>query len=178
MKIKAIILLSLTVIAVSCNNKQSLQEFYVAKHEDNNYKAVDLPTSLLISDETQLEPEQQETLKTIKKVNILAFPAKEGKLEQMNKEREEVAEILADEKYNFLVKYGSPENKAELYYLGDEDNIDELIVVGYSEKQGFGVARVLGDDMNPGAIMKLIKSMEGDDINQDGFNQVKQLFLE
>ena len=44
---------------------------------------------------------------------------------------------------------------SSLKYIGDDSEIDELIVFGVSPEYGFAIVRVLGDDMELSKIMKL-----------------------
>lgn len=49
--------------------------------------------------------------------------------------------------------------------MGEEDSIDEIIIYGNDEDKGFALARILGDDMNVGEIVKLAKSVGSGDVN-------------
>ncbi len=161
---------------VSCENETSLQEFYVENQNDKQYLAFDIPASLLTGENSKLTAEQKATLETIRKVNILGFPKKEENAAIFEQEQEKLSKILKSDKYNLLMKYGGGNRKAELYYLGEEDAIDELIVFGSDEEKGFGIARVTGDDMNPEAIIKLFKSFEKGDLNVDGLQNLNTMF--
>ena len=161
-----IILLSLGV--VSCDNETTLQEFYVEHQNDNQYLAFDIPASLLTGDNSALNAEQKATLETIKKVNILGFPLKGDNKETFEEEKERLSSILKADKYKQLMRYGGGTKKAELYYLGEEDAIDELIVFGSDDEKGFGIARLTGDDMNPEALIRLLKSFQDGELDISG----------
>ena len=122
-----IILVLLSLGLVSCDNETTLQEFYVEHQNDNQYLAFDIPASLLTGDNSALNAEQKATLETIKKVNVLGFPLKEENKETYETEKERLTSILKADKYKQLMRYGGGNRKAELYYLGEEDAIDELI---------------------------------------------------
>ena len=158
------------VIILSCNNNPSLQEYYVENQEDENFVAIDVPASMFPKLET-MDEEQKATVNSIKKINVLALKAKED-INKFEEEKVKLDEIFKDKKYQLLMKYGGGTRKAELYFTGDEDAIDELIVYGYDNEKGLGVARVLGDDMNPQNIMNLIKSLERGDLNLDGLKEL------
>lgn len=155
-------------VFISCDNDTSLQEYYVQNQENQQFMAIDIPASLLSADVANLDAEQKATLETIKKVNLMAFPINEENEATYEQEREKLASILQDEKYKTLIKYGGGTRKAELYYLGEEDAIDEFIVFGSDAEKGFAVARVLGDDMEPAALIKLVRSFNKGDINIEG----------
>ncbi len=168
MKKATVILLLLTLGFVSCNNEKTLQEFYVEHQNDNQYLAFDIPASLLTGENSALNAEQKATLETIRKVNILGFPLKGENKEAYETEKERLTSILKTDKYKQLMRYGGGTRKAELYYLGEDDAIDELIVFGSDDEKGFGIARLTGNDMNPGALIKLLKSFENGEINVAG----------
>ncbi len=176
MKKTVLILVLLTLGLVSCENETSLQEFYVENQNDKQYLAFDIPASLLTGENSKLTAEQKATLETIRKVNILGFPKKAENEVAFQEEQEKLSKILKSDKYNLLMKYGGGERKAELYYMGEEDAIDELIVFGSDEEKGFGIARVTGDDMNPEAIIKLFKSFEKGDLDVQGLQNFNTMF--
>lgn len=176
MKNTVLILVLLSLGLVSCENETSLQEFYVENQNDNQYLAFDIPASLLTGENSKFTPEQKATLETIRKVNILGFPKKAENEAAFEEEQEKLSRILKSDKYNLLMKYGGGNRKAELYYLGEEDAIDEIIVFGSDQEKGFGVARVTGDAMNPEDIIKLFKSIEEGDLNVQGLQNLNTMF--
>ncbi|MFD1095726.1 DUF4252 domain-containing protein [Salegentibacter chungangensis] len=170
---KSFKILILAIAAVSfaaCNNDPSLQEYYVSNQEDSKFIAIDMPTSMFANADS-LDEEHRATLESVKKVNVLAFPLEQGK-EALEAEKAELQNILKNDKYQLLMKYGSNGKKAEVYFTGKEDAIDELIVFGYDDTRGVGVARVLGEDMDPAKIMKLIRSLEEGDLNVKGIKGI------
>lgn len=169
-------MLLIVLMAVSCNNQESLQEFYVEKQEAENYNALDLSTNLLLNDNVELEPQQEKTLKTIKKINILAYPVDETNKVAYQNEQKELAEVLKNGAYETLFKFNTEGINIEFFYSGNEESIDELIAVAKDDEKGFAVARVLGDDMKPGDMLKLLKSLEKEEINSGGLEQISQIF--
>ena len=172
--LKIIPLLLLVALLNSCDNGKSLQKYYVENQEDSDFLAVDVPTSLFTNSEN-LDADQKETLETIKKINVLALE-KQVDPEKYETEKLKLDEIFKDEKYQLLMKYGGSDKKAELYFTGDEDAIDELIVYGYDNDRGLGVARVLGKDMNPQKIMEMMRSFEKGDVDVSGIKGVIDIF--
>lgn len=172
MKKTALILVLLGLGVVSCNNETTLQEFYVEHQSDNQYLALDIPASLLTGKNSVLTAEQRATLETIKKVNILGFPLKGENKEIYEAEKAKLTNILKADKYQQLMRYGGGTKKAELYYLGEEEAIDELIVFGSDDEKGFGIARLTGNDMDPEALIRLLKSFEKGEIDVSGLPQL------
>lgn len=66
-------------------------------------------------------------------------------------------------------------NKITLYYIGEPDAIDEVIAFGYSDKEGLGIARVLGDEMNINAIMNMVENAKVD-LKHFDFGQINSFF--
>lgn len=173
MKNSIIFLAILAALFTSCNNETTLQEYYVNNQEDKDFIAVDIPASLMANAEN-LSLEEKKTMETIKKINLLAVPNKKGNEARIQKEKSNITDILKDEKYQLLMKYGSDGTNVEIYFTGKEEAIDEVIVYGFDENKGVGIARVLGDKMNPADIMKLMKSMEKGGFNLGGLKQVAE----
>lgn len=138
--------------------------------------ALDVPTSMF-TNSSSLEAEDKATLESIKKINVLALKKEEDPA-KFETEKQKLNEIFKDEKYQLLMKYGGGNRKAALYFTGEEDAIDELIVYGYDEEMGLGVARVLGEDMDPEKIMKLMKSIDKDNIDVEGIKGLGKIFGE
>jgi len=173
--LQVIVIAMLSIVMISCNSNQSLQEYYVDNQGNKDFVAVDVPTSLFANTET-LNEDQKKTLETVKKINVLAIPKKAENLKKIESEKSNVSNILKDEKYQLLMKYGGSSTKLEVYYTGNEEAVDEIIVYGYDDEKGMGVARVLGDDMNPSDILNLVRSMEKGDIDLSGLKEITQIF--
>ena len=47
-------------------------------------------------------------------------------------------------------------------YLGEEEAIDEVIIFGSENTKGFAIVRVIGDNMNPSDIFKLMEKIQLD----------------
>lgn len=155
--------LALTLLA--CNSDATLQKYYVEKQNDSDFIALDISSSLFVKSDSLMTAEQKQTLETIKKLNILALQANAVKNEKYTSEKEVIHNILSDSKYKTLVKYGSANSQATLKYLGDETAIDELVVFADDDEQGMALVRVLGDNMNPGKILQMLRTMDTNNID-------------
>lgn len=164
--IKTLSFIAVSLLILACNNEKSLQQYYVENQEDSKFISLDIPTSLFAKSDN-LEPEQRKTLESVRKINVLAYPLN-GENDSFDAEKAELEEILSNDEYQLLMKFGSNDRKAALYFTGEEDAIDEIVAFGYDRERGMGVARILGKDMNPQKIMELIKSLDGEDVNVEG----------
>ncbi len=149
----------------ACGNDVSLQKYIVEKQNDNDFITLDIPSSLILTDNNNLNEEHLKTVKSIKKVNILALQLKEDNKARYEIEKERIKSILSSDKYETLMKYGSNDMGATLMFTGDVEAIDELIIFASDEEKGFGLFRVIGDDMNPSQVVKLM-----DNVNSNNFD--------
>ena len=102
---------------------------------------------------------KKSTLKSIRKVNVVALPIK-GNEDNYETEKNKLKNIFKDNKeYKSLMSMKAKGMKVNLYYTGDTDSIDEVIAFGYGEKAGVGVARLLGDNMNPAKIIEMMNNI-------------------
>lgn len=160
----------------SCSNEKSLQKYLVEKQEDDTFLKIDVATSLLQAEGNKLSQEEKDILETVKKINVVAFPIKEGNDANYDANKKEIIDIMKQDKYKTLMKYGSNNKGATLKYLGEEDSIDEIIVLASDAEKGFAVFRLLGDNMKPDQMLKLMSSIDNGDIDVSKLSSIGGLF--
>ncbi len=166
-------LLIVTLVFTSCK-KESLQSYLVESQEKQGFITVDVPSSILQLKNDDVSDDVKETLKSIRKINIVALPIK-GNEAAYDVEKEKIKKILKNSStYKSLMRISSSGVKMSLYYTGSEDAIDEVIAFGYGKKAGVGIARILGDNMNPSKIIEMMKNIkvDGDHINLEKFSAI------
>ncbi|MAN59014.1 MAG: hypothetical protein CMC08_04170 [Flavobacteriaceae bacterium] len=164
--VKFVTAIGIAIISLmSCSNEKSLQRYLVDKQEDDQFLKVDIAASLLEGDNSDFSQEEKEILATVKKINVLAFPLKNDNTANYENEMSTVKEILKQDQYQMLMKMGSNNRGATLKYVGEEDAIDEIIVFASDDDKGFALFRVIGDDMRPDQMMKLMNSIERGDVD-------------
>ena len=169
--LKYIALVALLVIG-ACSSNQSLQEYYVDSSENPNFISLDVPTSILNLEESDLSEIQRAALQSLKKLNILAFKKTTKNAAEYKVERAKVNSILKDDEFVELMKLNSKYGKGVIKYLGDEDAIDEVIIYGNSDEKGFALIRVLGDNMNPAYIVQLLQAIQQSDYKGEGLGEI------
>jgi hypothetical protein len=158
-KITLVVILIATL--ASCNQGLTLQTYYVDNELKPGFASLDIPTSFLDLEEMNLSAEELEAYDSIDKLNMLAFIADSSNQEQFTQEVTKVQSILKTEKYGELMRGGSArDGKFSVKFLGDPESLDELILFGFRNEQGFAIVRVLGDDMNANQIVKLVSSIQ------------------
>lgn len=174
---KIIIGFLLVTAFVNCNQGPTLQSYYVDNQETSNFTSIDLPTSVVSFDESQLTKEQKEAYKSVKRLSFLGYKLEEGNEVEFKAELTKVKTILKNDKYKELMRVGNnKDGKLVIKYLGSETKIDELIVFGNSNDQGFGIVRVLGKNMQPEKMMSLIEAMNKADIDEDQLKGITEFF--
>lgn len=176
--IKAIIMLVVLVVTfTSCNQGPTLQTYYVDNELKPGFTSLDIPTSFVNIDETTLTEEQKEAYESVDKLNMLAFVLDESNVDEYEIQLAKIKTILKDPKYQELMRGGnSTDGKFVVKFLGEEDNIDELILFGNAVNKGFAVIRVLGDDMNAGKLMSLSTALQNADVSDSQINQFADFF--
>ncbi len=160
------------LLLTSCNNDPSLQKYFVDHQEDNDFIAVDVPSSLLDKKHIELDTEEIEALESIKKVNFLALPLTDKTKAKFDTESATIHKILSSDTYETLMRFGSNGTKAVLKYQGEENDIDEVIVFATDQKRGLALVRVLGDNMKPEKIVKLMESVDKGKIDLEAFKKI------
>lgn len=160
-------LLILVLLVSSCNNKKTLQEYFVESQEKTAFIAFGIPFSFLELKSAEISDEEQATLKSIRKVNVVALPIK-GNEAAYEVEKATLKNIFSNtKKYKSLFSMKIKGANVYLYYTGHTSAVKEVIVFGYGKEVGVGIARLLGENMNPAKIVKMMKSV---DINEEALN--------
>ncbi|MFI1771549.1 DUF4252 domain-containing protein [Thalassobellus citreus] len=165
-----------TAILVSCSSGVSLQSYFVDKQETKNFISQDIPLSMMKIDKTSFSEEQNEAYNSVSKLNFLGFKADEDNAEELKEEIETVKTILSDSKYNDLMEFNDKGNKIVVKYIGTEETADEVVVFGSSKELGFGVVRILGNNMNPDKMVTLVGAVQKTGVDKNQLANVMDFF--
>jgi hypothetical protein len=171
------LLIITSAILSSCDNEPSLQMYFVEKTENKNFIALDLSPKMLNIDSLKLTTDEEAALKSFEKVNILAFKLNDTNKAEFELEKAKVNEILKEEKYQQLMKFGSGKDGASVSFVGDNEHIDEFVFYANKKENGFAVVRVLGKDMNPNGIMTIMSVIKNANLNFEQLKPFQQMFL-
>jgi hypothetical protein len=173
-KICALVLLM--VFASSCKNEKSLQAYLVDNSGKEGFFTGDLPISSLISAKVDVSDDVKQTIKSIKKINYAFLPKTADNTVAYETEKAKLKNIFTDsDNYKSLMSMKFKGMNVKVFYTGNTDAIDEVIAFGFGNKNGVGVARLLGENMNPAKIIEMMNSikMEG---NSDALQNLMQGF--
>jgi len=160
--LKTLGLAMLASLIFSCTNSLSLQQFIIEQQEKQDVISFDLSSSLLTATEDLQSEEDIETLKSLKKINVLAYQIKDSSRTRYTDEIKHVKSLFKQDEYSELIRYGKGSQGAKVYLVGDDDKIDEIVVFANDQDLGWLLVRVLGNDMKPEKIMKLMQKIDFD----------------
>ena len=170
---KAVVILTVLAIFISCNQQKTIQTYIVEKQDKPGFMSVDLPMSLIQLNSDKVPLDVKDGYESIKKVNVLGLPYLNNN-EAYEIEKKAISLILNNSTlYKKLMKMDMNGMSVSIYYNGDANDINEVIVFGYSKKIGVGVARVIGNHMNPTKITQMAEYLKIDP-NQLNLQQFKQ----
>lgn len=158
-------ILFVVLVATSCNNDKSLQKYLVETSGKEGFMTGDIPVSSLISAKADVSEEIKETMNSVKKINVV-FLAKTAENQAMYEaEKNTLKNIFTNKDYKSLGKMKAQGMNISVYYTGETDSLDEVIAFGYSNEAGVGVARLLGENMNPAKMLEMLNSITMDEGN-------------
>lgn len=160
MKRISLLLASFSMVLMSCNSEPTLQQYFVENIESKDFIALDLTTDILKVNKAAISADENAALETLEKMNVLAFKADDKNQKQFEVERSKVQTILKNEKYQELIKVNSGKEGGAIYFVGEDDNIDEFVLFANKKDAGFAVVRVLGNKMNPTSIMTMLSILK------------------
>ena len=109
--------------------------------------------------------EIKETIKSVKKINVV-FLAKTAKNQTIYEaEKNTLKNIFTNKDYKSLGKMKAQGMNISVYYTGETDSLGEVIAFGYSNEVGVGVARLLGENMNPVKMLEMLQNITIDESN-------------
>ncbi len=169
-------LLAMMVLFIGCSGKMTLQKYYVQKTEDADFIIVNVPIDLQEFLKGELTEEELTTIQSIRKLNVLIYQHQADNPTKSKREIEQLDQILAQETYNNLTDFGMGKTKGKVLYVESENDIDEGVVYVRNSDMGLVVVRVLGEAMNPGALLLLTQKINHSDFVGSLGQQFEGLF--
>ncbi len=164
---KKLIGLVLVVVMMSCKDEPSLQQYFVKSGEKKEFMSMDISSSILNVNESKLSESEKKALASFDKVNVLAFKKDNKNNAQYSKEIQEVKAILKDTTFQPLIKLNGVGHNASIMLVGDNKQIDELVLFGNQKELGFTVIRVLGDNMKPEDAMQFFSILQKSNVDME-----------
>lgn len=144
------------LLLASCSNEPTLQKYYVEKGGNPGFVSLDIAPTFLDTKSIKLSPEEEKALKSLHKFNVLVYQADSLDVNhsKYNKEKDQVKALVKQE-YEELIKVNNGTSGASISTKGEGEHIDEFVVFLHNQENGFGVVRVMGEDMTPNNILTI-----------------------
>ena len=165
-------LVFLVLFASSCKNEKSLQSYLVESSGKDGFFTGDLPVGSLLTAKVDVSNEVKETLKSVKKINVVFLKKSDDNTVAYEAEKAILKNIFTSDNYKSLGSVKAKGMNVKVYYTGSTDSLDEVIVFGYSKEAGVGIARLLGENMNPVKVLEMMNSVNLDGNNLDSFSAI------
>lgn len=169
MKSIKLVWISLFLTLVSCKSEKSLEHYFIENEDNNDVVIVDVPVSL-VKNTVNLSKEDEKAVKSIKKLNVLYLKKNADNKTEFEKQKKTLKEILKSDKYQTLSKLKSGKTKIDIKFIGTDDAIDEVVLFATNNDNGFLLARILGDKMNPENMQALIKNVQNINFDLNDLN--------
>ncbi|ESU27035.1 hypothetical protein FLJC2902T_23770 [Flavobacterium limnosediminis JC2902] len=163
------------LLFAGCEQKPTLQKYFVTNSENKEFISLDLSPTFINVDKVTLTSEEKEALQAFEKINILAFKSDSLNQNRFNEERDKVNAILKDQTYQQLMKVGSGKESGAIYFVGQDEHIDEFVLYANKKENGFAVVRIIGDDMNPTDVLNLMRLMQKANIDMEQLKPLQAL---
>jgi len=172
---KILSLIIMTGLFVSCASSPSLQKYYIDNESNENFVSFDIPASIIDLKES-ISKEDREILESFEKLNVLAFVKSESNAAQYKVESQKVKAIIKDSKYQELIRIKDKGRSFVLKYEGDESDtsVDEFVIYVAEKTKGFALIRVLGDNMEPEKMIKLMNQIKN--LNSSEMKKLEGVF--
>ena len=168
-------LVFLMLFVSSCKNEKSLQSYLVETSGKEGFYTGDLPVSSVFSAKEGISEDIKKTIKSIKKINITFLPKTDENTAAYEIEKKKLATIFKGNKtYKSLMSMKAKGMNVNVYYSGQTDAINEVIAFAYGESTGLGVARLLGENIDPAKIIETLSNMNFD-LDNDAFKQFSKM---
>ena len=163
MKRFTLLVLATVIFVMSCQPAMTLQRYFIESQENTDFTFIEIPASLLGASLEDLTPEQTATFSSLRKVSVLMYRDTDNK-EFIANQQTLINSFLKSDGFEALVSVRMKgEAQASILIRGAVDQIDEAVFFGFAEGEGFVLARILGEQMNPAAFLQLADSLEESD---------------
>ena len=165
-----------SLVLLSCNSEPTLQSYYVDNQETPNFMTVDIPPSIIGLDESALTEDQLKAYKSVERLNFLGYKKEANNIDVYNAELAKVKTILNDSKYEDLIEVNDRDGKFIGKSLGNGETIDEFVLFVSQNETGFGIIRILGDNMDPAQIVTLVDAVKNTNFDSSKVESIMNFY--
>lgn len=165
----------MVVLLASCDQKPTLQKYYVEHSGKPNYSSFDVAPTFINTKKLKLTAEQQKAFESLHKFNVLIYSKDKNNPAEYDREKEKVKALVKNDNYDKLMKFNNGGMGASISTKGEGTDIEEFVVVMNNNDSGFGVVRVLGDNMTPDNVLTIAQLIQQAGINNDQLKPLEEL---
>ncbi|MFN2261883.1 MAG: DUF4252 domain-containing protein [Psychroflexus sp.] len=158
-------ILVFAMLLSSCSSEPSLQKYLVDKDSNKHFITASVSSDLLVPSFDKLNDEEQESIKKIRKINMLALKSEVEDVD-FEGEKTQVLEILKKSDYKSLIEFNGQAQQAQFLYSGTEEKIEEMIFFASDDETGMLLMRMLGKELNPNDLIKVMKMADKMDLDE------------
>lgn len=171
-------LILMVVLLASCDQKPTLQKYYVEHSGKPNFSSFDVAPTFINAKKLTLTPQQKEALESLHKFNILLYSKDKNKPAEYEAEKAKVKSLIKSDNYEELMKFNTGAMGASISTKGEGTDIEEFVVVMNNSDSGFGVIRVLGDNMTPENIFTIAELIQKAGIDKNQLKPLEELMTQ
>lgn len=173
---KVTLICLITISFTSCKKEASIQTYFVEHQELPNFTFIDVSPKMIALSTVEFTEEQKDTYNSLEKINFLGYRIKDEDLTAYNNELTNIQNVFKNRNYYELMSFSTNGIKFRINAEGTQDVVNEVLVLASTEDKGFGVVRLLGDNMKPESIIKLIRKLQKADIDKKQLDGILNFF--
>ena len=155
------------IVLCCCSSAPSLQTYFVDNQEKNGFISIDVPISVLGLESIEMSSSENEALKSISKFNILSFSLDSNNHAKYSEELLKIKQLFIDSSYEKIISIGNTKDgKVRVYTVDNNGYLKEIVIFVNSNKTGFSIIRVLGNEMDLEKIFKLRRLLNEIDLSK------------
>lgn len=164
------------LVLASCSKEPTLQKYYIEKGSSPGFVSLDIAPTFINTDHVKLSAEEKKALNSLEKFNVLVYKKDSTDVsnKKYNLEKDKVKTLVKTE-YEELMKINNGTSGASISTKGEGEHIKEFVVFVNNEDTGFGVVRVLGDDMTPNNVLTIVGLLQKANIDTEQFKPLQDL---
>ncbi|MGB6269703.1 MAG: DUF4252 domain-containing protein [Olleya sp.] len=169
-------ILCLALVLVGCKDENSIQTYFVDHQELPEFSSFDISSKLVDFSKADLTKDEKAAYESIRKLDVLAYKVTDNNMDKYRLELDKAKKVLSNKKYEELMEFKDNGVNVKISTIGNDDSVDEFLVLASSKEMGFTVVRVLGDNMKPEELIKLTNKLQSADVDQGQLNGLMDFF--
>jgi|TARA_R110002012_G_scaffold109650_5_gene253733 hypothetical protein len=150
----------IALVFTSCKKENSIQTFFVEHQERPDYSVVDVSSTLLDLDENTLTKQEKEAYDSLDKLQVLMYRATDSTQSDYETELKAIKKVFKNEDYPELMAFSDNGMNFKIHTIGEEEKVDEILILANSSQMGFAAIRVIGDDMSATKMATLVSKLQ------------------